>query len=77
MHNLINENFDLRRNLVPITSGNIEMVELARSTGASAKFTGSGGAIIGTYENETMFNQLQNILNDKGIEVIKPNIVNI
>ncbi|NQU51567.1 MAG: GHMP kinase [Bacteroidetes bacterium] len=76
MHELINENFDLRNNLVPITKGNIEMVELARSVGASAKFTGSGGAIIGTYKDERMFSQLKNKLNNKGIIVIKPNIVN-
>lgn len=76
MHNLINENFDLRRSLIPISKGNIEMVELARSAGASAKFTGSGGAIIGTYKNELMFNELKNTLNNHEIEIIKPNIVN-
>lgn len=76
MHNLINENFDLRRKLIRISQGNIEMVELARSAGASAKFTGSGGAIIGTYKDEKMFSQLKDTLNNHGIEVIKPNIVN-
>nr|WP_321357159.1 hypothetical protein [uncultured Draconibacterium sp.] len=76
MHDLINENFDLRRKTINISKGNIEMVELARSVGASAKFTGSGGAIIGTYSNRTMFNNLHNSLSRKGIEVIKPNIVN-
>ena len=35
------------------------MVEAARSAGASAKFTGSGGAIVGTYEDEAMFAALQ------------------
>mgnify|MGYP006296161497 CR=1 FL=1 len=76
MHQLINANFDLRRSLVPITSGNIEMVETARSVGASAKFTGSGGAIIGTYQDDKMFEKLQKTLEDKEIEVIKPSIVN-
>jgi glucuronokinase len=76
MHDLMNENFDLRRKTVRISQGNIEMVELARSVGASAKFTGSGGAIIGTYKNEKMFTKLKDTLNSKGIEVIKPNIVN-
>ncbi|NLO03637.1 MAG: GHMP kinase [Bacteroidales bacterium] len=76
MHDLINANFDLRRSLIPITQGNIEMVETARSTGASAKFTGSGGAIIGTYKDEYMFLKLKKVLGEKGIEVIKPNIVN-
>lgn len=76
MHSLINANFDLRRSLIPITRGNIDMVEAARSVGASAKFTGSGGAIIGTYEDEKMFAKLQSTLNKKNIEVIKPEIVN-
>jgi glucuronokinase len=76
MHKLINENFDLRRSLVPISKGNIEMVELARSVGASAKFTGSGGALIGTYSNEVMYSKLKDVLNNHGIEVLKPNIVN-
>lgn len=76
MHDLINENFDLRRKLVPISSGNIEMVELARSTGASAKFTGSGGAIIGTYTDEIMYSKLHDLMSSYEIEVIKPNIIN-
>jgi glucuronokinase len=72
---LINRNFDLRRSLVPIEPGNIEMVELARSAGASAKFTGSGGAIIGTYTDDTMFASLVKKLGEKEIEVIKPAIL--
>lgn len=76
MHDLINENFDLRRKTVRITKGNIEMAELARSVGASAKFTGSGGAIIGTYKDEFMYNELHNLMSKNEIEVIKPNIVN-
>lgn len=76
MHDLMNENFDLRHSLIPISKGNIEMVELARSSGASAKFTGSGGAIIGLYKDEFMFRQLKDTLNNNEIEIIKPNIVN-
>ncbi|HYQ55993.1 MAG TPA: hypothetical protein VEP89_01515 [Draconibacterium sp.] len=76
MHKLIDENFDLRRSLIPISKGNIEMVEMARSVGVSAKFTGSGGAIIGTYKDELMYSKLKGILNNNNIEVIKPNIVN-
>ena len=75
MAELINRNFDLRRSLVRIEAGNIEMVELARSVGASAKFTGSGGAIIGTYRDEAMFASLTEVLGAKDIEVIKPDIV--
>ena len=76
MHDLINENFDLRRKTILISEGNIEMVELARSVGASAKFTGSGGAIIGTYTDEYMYNNLHEVMSNNELEVIKPNIVN-
>ncbi|MCD6354561.1 MAG: hypothetical protein J7L95_03340 [Prolixibacteraceae bacterium] len=76
MHNLINENFDLRKSLVPISKGNIDMVDTARSVGASAKFTGSGGAIIGTYDNEEMFEELFEKFKNKNIQILKPTIVN-
>lgn len=75
LHELIDANFDLRRSLVPITKGNIEMVETARSVGASAKFTGSGGAIIGTYTNESMFNKLVHELDKIDVQVFQPKIV--
>lgn len=75
MHLLMNENFDLRRKIIPISAGNIELVELARSSGASAKFTGSGGAIIGTYRDEATFDRLKHILDNHHIEVLKPLIV--
>ena len=58
---LINANFDLRRRIYAIHPDNIAMVEAARSTGASAKFTGSGGAIVGTYEGEDMFAALEKV----------------
>ena len=51
------------------------MVEAARSVGASAKFTGSGGAIIGTYENESVFENLKKLMDRHQIEVFKPEIV--
>ena len=74
---LINRNFDLRCEVCSgsISEKNREMVEIARKTGASAKFTGSGGAIVGTYENEKMFNDLVNELKKIGVIVIKPHIV--
>ncbi len=71
---LMNANFDRRAQLYQISPGNLQMVEAARSVGASAKFTGSGGAIIGTYEDEAMFQRLKQKLNRMDIEVIKPAI---
>jgi len=66
---LLNENFDLRRRLYRIGQGNIDMVEAARSCGASAKFTGSGGAIVGTYEDEAMFAKLKDVFKSMLAEI--------
>ena len=55
---LINRNFDLRTKIMNISEENLEMVEIARKCGASAKFAGSGGSIIGTYENDEMLTKL-------------------
>ena len=60
---------------IVLLSKNRNMVELARSVGASAKFTGSGGAIIGTYRDNVMFKRLAQLLKQHDIEVIKPRIV--
>jgi len=71
---IMNENFDKRREIFPISRMNLEMVNLARSVGASAKFSGSGGAIVGTYEDQKMFKKLQEALQEIGAVVIKPEI---
>ncbi|WP_372807698.1 mevalonate kinase [Pontiella sp.] len=72
---LLNANFDLRRRIYAIHPDNIRMVEAARSTGASAKFTGSGGAIVGTYADDAMFAELKQTLEPLSIAVLKPNII--
>jgi glucuronokinase len=72
---LIDRNFNLRRTLYRISKKNIQMVQAARSAGASAKFSGSGGAIVGTYTDITMYERLKQTLKNMGIKVIKPVIV--
>ena len=74
---IINRNFDLRCEVCSgsISSKNRRMVELARQCGASAKFTGSGGAVIGTFEDEAMFDRLRQTLKAYHVEVIRPRIV--
>ncbi|MCU0915794.1 MAG: GHMP kinase [Planctomycetes bacterium] len=71
---LLNAGFDKRRQIYRISNDNIRMVETARSTGASATFTGSGGAIVGTYEEERMFTELRKRLGRLKIMVLKPKI---
>ncbi|HXB73630.1 MAG TPA: hypothetical protein VNY05_35660 [Candidatus Acidoferrales bacterium] len=72
---LINANFDLRAGLYQIDQGNLEMVHAARKAGAAATFAGSGGAIVGTYTDEEMFAKLTQELQEIGVAVIKPKIV--
>ena len=58
-----------------MSEGNLRMVDVARSCGACAKFTGSGGAIIGIYEDEEMYNKLVEKLSKISVAVFKPDIV--
>ncbi|MBT5927118.1 MAG: hypothetical protein HOH33_10910 [Verrucomicrobia bacterium] len=77
LFNCINANFDQRRKLyeklkIHMKPEHLEMVELARETGASAKFAGSGGAIVGTYRKESDYIKLKKHLEKRDINVIKP-----
>jgi glucuronokinase len=72
---LINANFDLRSRLYQIDRGNLEMVHAARRAGATSNFAGSGGAIVGTYEDEAMFERLTENMRPLSVAVIKPKIV--
>ena len=69
---LINENFDLRVKIMQISEDNMKMIKTARDCGASAKFAGSGGSIIGMYEDDEMLNRLINALKEQKVRVIKP-----
>jgi glucuronokinase len=71
----INENFDIRKSVMNISRKNLQMVEFARKAGASAKFTGSGGAIIGTFRDKSMYEKLKKNLNSIGVEMFEPVIV--
>src|SRR4051794_8436673 len=58
LNTLVDANFDLRSKLFRIDPGNLEMVHMARAAGATANFAGSGGAIVGTYDDEAMFTRM-------------------
>ena len=72
MKRLMDENFDLRSLIMKISESNKEMVMTARACGASAKFAGSGGSIIGMYEDEEMYTRLDSELGRIGAKIIKP-----
>lgn len=69
---LVDENFNTRCSICQLAPRHVEMIEVARRTGASAKFAGSGGAIVGIYSDEAMFERLKNDLGAIGCQVIKP-----
>jgi glucuronokinase len=72
---LINANFDLRAKIYRISDGNLEMVHTARKLGATSKFAGSGGAVVGTYRDERMYEALVAAMQAIGVAVIKPQIL--
>ena len=71
---LVNANFDLRNRIFKISDENRNMVLAARNAGASAKFAGSGGAIVGTYDDEEQFTRLSASLREIGCKTLKPQI---
>ena len=74
---LINANFDLRDHIFNVAEENRRMVMTARQCGASAKFAGSGGAIVGTYADETQLKRLKADLAAIGTEVLIPTIATV
>lgn len=69
---VMNENYDLRRTFMNIAPENQRMVDVARATGASAKFAGSGGAIVGLYRDDRHFQQLTEALAEIRCTTIRP-----
>ncbi len=74
LHKLIDENFDLRRSISRLPDWQVQMVEETRKCGASAKFAGSGGAIVGTYRDQKMLDQLTEKLSSIGVRTIIPKV---
>ena len=71
---LMNANFDLRRKIYGdkvIGKDNLRMIEIARSHGAPAKFSGSGGAIIGLFETEAQYRSIASQARAEGYKAVK------
>ncbi|SEJ45897.1 glucuronokinase [Dyadobacter koreensis] len=75
LHELMNQNFDLRCQIYNVPDSNKKLINEARSCGASAKFAGSGGTIIGIYKDDDMLNQLFVKLKKYNARVIKPFVI--
>jgi glucuronokinase len=69
---VMDANYDLRRTIMNIAPENHRMIETARSTGASAKFAGSGGAICGLYKDGRQYQQLVDALAQLRCTVFRP-----
>lgn len=67
---LIDANFDTRQRIAKLPQWQVDMVETARSCGASAKFAGSGGTIVGTYKDDVMLQKLTEQLGAIGSQVV-------
>jgi len=68
---LMDANFDFRRKLYGdecLGERNLEMIWLARECGLPAKFSGSGGAVIGICESEERFREAQAAFHERGFE---------
>lgn len=71
---LMDENFDTRRSIYNLPPWQVQMVETARQCGASAQFAGSGGAIVGTYRDQAMLDDLTAKLGAIRSRVVKPQV---
>lgn len=70
MGELMNENFDLRASVCQISQANWDLINAARNTEASAKFCGSGGAIVGIYRDEAMLRNLRRNMKEIGAQLL-------
>lgn len=71
---LMDANFDLRATLYPIAERNREMVEIGRKLGAHVKFSGSGGAVIGTCQDAALMPELEKAYKEANFKFFIPRI---
>jgi glucuronokinase len=75
MHRLIDTNFDLRARIYRISDLNLRLVNIAREMGASAKLSGSGGAVVGMYPDEESYRRMEEAYRESGAKILQPRIV--
>ncbi|HEY64218.1 MAG TPA: GHMP kinase [Caldilineae bacterium] len=75
MERLINRNFELRSQIYQINDLNRRLIQTAREAGASVKFCGSGGAVIGICRDEEMFHRLQKGYQAIGATILRPRVI--
>jgi glucuronokinase len=71
---LMDENFDLRSGIMEISEVSRKMIDRARALGVPAKFTGSGGAIIGICRDDETFIRIRETMEPLGVVVVRPRV---
>ena len=69
---IVNANYAVRQRIMNIAPENHRMVEVARGVGASAHFSGSGGAICGLYSDGLQYQRLVDEMAIIGCTVVRP-----
>ncbi len=71
---LVDRTADIRSGVLDLKPEHWRMIELARACGATANYTGSGGAIVGTHTGDDMFAAVRDALEADGCRVIAPTV---
>jgi glucuronokinase len=66
----VDGSFDARRRMLTLDSRHLEMVERARELGASANYTGSGGAIVAACRDQRHLQRISSGLRQIGCETL-------
>jgi glucuronokinase len=74
LHKVMDANFDLRKTIMEVAPENQRMIDEARHVGASAKFAGGGGAIVGLYHGARQYQDLLDAMGELRCKVIRPMI---
>jgi glucuronokinase len=71
---LMDQNFEIRAQLFPISKRDREMVEIGRSFGAATRLCGSGGAVVGAPADARSFAEIEKTYRSAGYRMIRPEI---
>ena len=71
---LVDQNFDLRRKIFPLSELDLRLVELGRAEGAAVKMSGSGGAVVGVLREPDDLRALRARYEGEGFLCIAPRL---
>ncbi len=71
---LVDENFDTRASIWPLSAADSELVALGRAHGAATKLTGSGGCVLAVVEDDAALPGLRATFESAGLAALIPEI---